>query len=87
MKVMSLSRVLLLATQWTEAYQAPPSMGFFQAKEYWSGVPLPSLENNTKTQILGWPKSLFVFFHTMLMNILANQYNKVSEGLGRDGSV
>ena len=23
----------------------------------------------------------------MLMNILADQYNKVSEGLGRDGSV
>ena len=28
MKVKSLSRVQLLATPWTEAYQAPPSMGF-----------------------------------------------------------
>jgi len=27
---------------WTAAYQAPPSMGFSR-KEYWSGVPLPSL--------------------------------------------
>ena len=27
-KVKSLSRVLLLATQWTAAYQTPPSMGF-----------------------------------------------------------
>ena len=37
----SLSRVLLLATPWTAAYQAPPSMGFSR-QEYWSGVPLPS---------------------------------------------
>ena len=31
----------LLATPWTTAYQAPPSMGFSR-QEYWSGVPLPS---------------------------------------------
>ena len=37
----SLSRVRLYETPWTEAYQAPPSMGFFR-QEYWSGVPLPS---------------------------------------------
>ena len=30
-QVKSLSRVRLLATSWTAAYQAPPSMGFFQA--------------------------------------------------------
>ena len=36
-----LSRVRLLATPWTAAYQAPPSMGFSK-QEYWSGVPLPS---------------------------------------------
>ena len=41
MKVKSLSRVLLLATPWTAAYQAPQSMGFSR-QEYWSGVPLPS---------------------------------------------
>ena len=40
-KVKSLSRVRLLATPWTAAYQAPPSMGF-ASQEYWSGVPLPS---------------------------------------------
>ena len=40
-KVKSLSRVQLLATPWTAAYQAPPSMGFSRQK-YWSGVPLPS---------------------------------------------
>ena len=41
MKVKSLSRVLLLATPWTAAYQAPPSMGFSR-QEDWSGVPLAS---------------------------------------------
>ena len=40
-KVKSLSRVQLLTTPWTAAYQAPPSMGFSR-QEYWSGVPLPS---------------------------------------------
>ena len=41
MKVKSLSRVRLLATPWTAAYQAAASMGFSR-QEYWSGVPLPS---------------------------------------------
>ena len=41
-KVKSLSCVWLLATPWTAAYQAPPSMGFSR-QEYWSGVALPSL--------------------------------------------
>ena len=40
-KVKSLSRVWLFSTPWTEAHQAPPSMGFSR-QEYWSGVPLPS---------------------------------------------
>ena len=41
MKVKLLSRVRLLATPWTAAYQAPLSMGFAR-QEYWSGLPLPS---------------------------------------------
>ena len=41
-KVKSLSHVRLLATPWTAAHQALPSMGFSR-QEYWSGVPLPSL--------------------------------------------
>ena len=40
-KVKSLNRVRLLATPWTAAYQAPPSMGFSR-QEYWSGLPLSS---------------------------------------------
>ena len=42
-KVKSLSRVWLFATPWTAAHQAPLSIGFSR-QEYWSGLPLPSLE-------------------------------------------
>ena len=37
----SFSRIWLLVTPWTAAYQAPPSLGFSR-QGYWSGVPLPS---------------------------------------------
>ena len=40
-EVKSLSRVLLFATPWTVAYQAPWSMGFSR-QEYWSGLLFPS---------------------------------------------
>ena len=40
-KVKSLSRARLVATPWTTAHQAPPSMGFSR-QEYWRGLPLPS---------------------------------------------
>ena len=40
-KVKSLNHIRPLATPWTAAHQAPPSMGFSR-QEYWSGVPLPS---------------------------------------------
>ena len=51
----SLSRVRLLVTPWTTAYQTPPSMGFSR-QEYWSGVPLPSpLGDNSKGgKLLVW---------------------------------
>ena len=48
----SLSRVRLLATPWTAAYQAPLSMGFSR-QEYWSGLPLPS-----PTQMLSFQQFL-----------------------------
>ena len=41
LKVKLLSCVRPLATPWTAAYQAPPSMGFSR-QEYWSAVPSPS---------------------------------------------
>ena len=49
-KVKSLSCIRLLATPWTAAYQAPPSMGFSR-QEYWNGVPLPSLKKNIDVYI------------------------------------
>ena len=57
-KVKSLSRVRLLATSWTAAYQAPSSMGFSR-QEYWSGVPLPCLNTGMKI--------FFVYFHFRIM--------------------
>ena len=41
----SLSRVRLLATPRTAAYQAPPSMGFSR-QEYWSRLPIKHLKND-----------------------------------------
>ena len=52
-KVKSLSRVGLLATPWTVAYQAPLSMGFSR-QEYWSGVPLPSPTHLVKSNTKNW---------------------------------
>ena len=52
----SLSRVWLLATPWTAAHQAPPSVGF-SGQEYWSGVPLPSpseYNTNKKKPQIHW---------------------------------
>ena len=46
-KVKSLSCVRLLATPWTAAYQALPSMGFSR-QEYWSGFTLADM---SKSQI------------------------------------
>ena len=48
MKVKLLSRVGLLVTPWTAAYQAPLSMGFSR-QEYWSGMPLLSPGLGTET--------------------------------------
>ena len=61
-KVKSLSCVQLLATPWTAAYQAPPSMEFSR-QEYWSGVPLPSpfcLIGKTKIGCINWVQAVGV---------------------------
>ena len=50
MKVKLLSHVSLVATPWTAAHQAPPSMGFSR-QEYWSGVPLPSPMDNVEEMV------------------------------------
>ena len=43
-----------LATAWTAAYQAPPSMGFSR-QEYWSGVPLTNLDSILKSRDITLP--------------------------------
>ena len=64
-KLKSLSRAWLLATPWTAAYQAPPSMGFSR-QESWSGVPMPSLSYTVVLpyiyQVLLWHR-VFIIFH------------------------
>ena len=39
-KVKLLSRARLLATPWTAAYQAPPSMGFSRPRRKWQPTPV-----------------------------------------------
>ena len=78
-KVKSLSRVRLLATPWTAAYQAPPSMGFSR-KKYWSGVPLPSLkssgENRKKMHISEYVRKLLtIWTQNKAFLILINFWN------------
>ena len=40
-----LNGVRLFSNPWTAAYQAPTSMGVSR-QEYWSGLPLPSLQGH-----------------------------------------
>ena len=65
-KVKLLSCAGLLATPWTAAYQAPPSMGFSR-QEYWSGVPLPSpiyrLLYKNFMVIANWKSTLDTYTH------------------------
>ena len=59
-EVKSLSLVRLLATPWTAANQALPSVGFSR-QEYWSGVPLPS-------PVL-YSRSLFVIYFMCVCDV------------------
>ena len=74
-KVKSLSCVRLLATSWTAAYQAPPSVGFSRQK-YWSGVPLPSPAVNTASLYSNVRSTkhfavvLLLFSHSVMSNSL-----------------
>ena len=59
-KVKLLSRVHLLVTPWTAAYQAPPSMGFSR-QEYWSGW--PCLNDWVLELISKMSRTLSTWFH------------------------
>ena len=75
-KVKSLSHVWLLATPWTAAQQAPPSMGFSR-QECWSGVPLPSpsycffiLKRSSKCCISSNFNESFLIMYTIMTTFL-----------------
>ena len=74
-KVKSLSRIRLLVTPWTAAYQAPPPMGFSR-QEYWSGVPLPSTLCETDSQ---WEAAAQ---HRELSSVLCEDPDGCSGGVG-----
>ena len=69
-KEKSLSHFRLLATPWTVAYQAPPSM-WFSRQEYWSGVPLPSPAYLSLILTSGW----FSGFHQNKGSLAAELHN------------
>ena len=63
-----LSHAWLLATPWTAAYQAPPSMGFVR-QEYWSGVLFCLLQNcylSAKDSMVQTKGSCTTFYHNLL---------------------
>ena len=74
-KVKSLSHVWLLATPWTAAYQALPSMGFSR-QEYWSGVPLPSPMTNLDSIL----KSRYIILPTKVHIVKAMVFPVVMYG-------
>ena len=74
----SLSRVQLLATPWTAAYQAPPSMGFSR-QEYWSGVPLPSPTHSKRNTNYNYTEIQFSFIR--LAKIKSLKHTLISESM------
>ena len=54
-----LSPVWLLATPWTAAYQAPPSMGFSR-QEHWSGGATAFSHRLFNSMVLGFPSQIFI---------------------------
>ena len=65
--VKSLSCVWLLATPWTTAYRAPPSIGFSR-QEYWSGAALPSPWRSLVIVFWIW----YIIYHKILRFFLKN---------------
>ena len=86
-KVKLLNRVRLLATPWTAAHQAPPSMGFSR-QESWSGLPLPSLPNipgepQLSEEWVGGPTlpSFKSYFKAVMQRVLYKHKDRHVKGL------
>ena len=67
-KVKPLSRVLLFATPWTAAYQAPPSMGFSR-QEYWMGCLWLNWLNWTESKFSKCPLTFLLKTVSLLIQI------------------
>ena len=88
-KVKSLSRARPLATPWTTAYQAPPSMGFSR-QEYWSGVPLPSLNENGQGLVnweTFWLKDCSTSWRQVRDIVYVQKWKRCSQGIENWGFV
>ena len=70
-KVKSLSRAQLLATPWTAAHQAPPSMGFSR-QEYWSGLALPSPKSDARKIHISFKERLPMYKPQLLSIIVVH---------------
>ena len=88
MKVTLLSRVRLLATPWTAAYQAPPTMGFSK-QDYWSGLPLPSqqvelvLKNSpANEEDISESESCSVVYDSLQLHGLYSPWNSPGQNTG-----
>ena len=82
MKVKLLSRVRLLATPWTAAYQAPPSMGFSR-QEHWSGPTKPKILSDTLPKSLSTPGLWFSTYHVPYRQV-ENQPKILPQALPRN---
>ena len=78
-KVKLLSRVRLLATPWTAAYQAPPSTGFSRQEDWfkysWEQFWVQWLTGNSKTAA-GVPKIWWLLFVPLLLRILGTDNSR-----------
>ena len=84
-KVKSLSRVRLLATPWTAAHQAPPSMGLSR-QEYWSGVPLPFPMGGTRlhyNEALAFVPHFFLYCQFQMFSLVVWNWYQMSVWLSK----
>ena len=70
----SLSHLQLLATPWTVALQAPPSVGF-SGQEYWSGVPFPSPDQCLSVAQMKYHILLLPIYSGVLYFVCVLKYN------------
>ena len=81
MRAYSIADLCLTATLWTVAGQAPLSMGF-PRREYWNGLPFPSLGIFLMNlRLLGWQAGSLPLSHQgsphLLLLLLLSRFGRV----------